>query len=187
MREGNIMRIETNQIVIRDFERKDAENLYRIVREKNIFRFMPDWAENNDSPQSFWGYIDWHQTQKNSADIYENKRYAIALPDTDEMIGMVGMGLEDTLNEVEVAYFMSEKYQRNGYVKEAVNALVDWCFNVSVIKYLILTIDCANIPSCHFAEKCGFELFEKRTPMGHKQANMESDSYFYYRRYRNLA
>ncbi|AGK99435.1 GNAT family N-acetyltransferase [Clostridium pasteurianum] len=181
------MRIETERIIIRDFERKDAENLYRIVREKNIFRFMPDWAENNDSPQAFWGYIDWHQTQKNSTDVYENKRYAIALPDTDEMIGMVGMGLEDTVNEVEVAYFMSEKYQRKGYTKEAVNALVDWCFNVSDIKYLILTIDCANIPSCHLAEKCGFELFEKRTPIGHKQPNMESDSYFYYRRYRNLA
>lgn len=181
------MRIETNHIVIRDFERKDAENLFRIVREKNIFRFMPDWVGNNDSPQSYFGYIDWHQTQKNSTDIYENKRYAIALPDTDEMIGMVGMGLEDTLNEVEAAYFMSEKYQKNGYTKEAVNALVDWCFNVSDIKYLILTIDCANIPSCNLAEKCGFELFEKRTPISHKQPNMGSDSYFYYRRYKNYS
>ena len=107
------MRIETNHIIIRDFERKDAENLYQIVREKNIFRFMPDWEENNDSPKAFLGYIDWHQTQKDSTDVYENKRYAIALPDTDEMIGMVGMGLEDTVNEVEVAYFMSEKYQGN--------------------------------------------------------------------------
>jgi [ribosomal protein S5]-alanine N-acetyltransferase len=180
------MRIETSHIIIRDFERKDAENLYRIVREKNIFRFMPDWAENSDSPQSFFEYIDWHQTQKNSTDIYTNKRYIIALPDTDEMIGMVGMGLENTLNEVEVAYFMSEKYQRKGYTKEAVNAFVEWCFNVSDIKYLILTIDCANIPSCSLAEKCGFELFEKRTPIGHKQSNMESDSYLYYRRYKNL-
>lgn len=79
---------------------------------------------------------------------------------------------------------MSEKYQRNGYTTEAVNELVNWCFNVSHIKYLILTIDCANLSSCHLALKCGFELFEKRTPMGHKQPNMESDSYFYYRKYR---
>ncbi|BCN28931.1 GNAT family N-acetyltransferase [Anaeromicropila herbilytica] len=179
------MRIETDHLIIRDFERKDAENLYRIVREKNILRFMPDWAENGDSPQSYYAYIDWHQTQRNSIDLYDNKRYVIELPDTDEMIGMVGMGLEGTLNEVEVAYFMSEHYQRNGYTLEAVNALVNWCFDVSDIKYLILTIDCANVPSCRLAEKCGFELFEKRTPMGHKQPNMESDSYYYYRRYRS--
>jgi len=181
------MRIETNNIIVRDFERKDAENLYRIVREKNIFRFMPDWSENGDLPQSFYGVIDWLQSKKDSKDIYENKRYAIALPNTDEMIGMVGMGLEDTVNEVEVAYFMSEKHQRKGYTKEAVNALVDWCFDISDIKYLILTIDCANIPSCNLAEKCNFELFEKRTPIAHKQPNMESDSYFYYRKYKKLS
>lgn len=85
--------------------------------------------------------------------MYENKRYAVALKDTDVMIGMVGMGLEDTVNEVEVPY-------------------------------LILTIDCANVPSLKLAEKCGFTLFEKRTPIGHKQPNMESDSYYYLRRYR---
>jgi RimJ/RimL family protein N-acetyltransferase len=181
------MRIETNHLIIRDFERKDAENLYRIVREKNIIRFMPDWSENNYTPQSYYGYIDWHQSKKNSTDIYENKRYVIALPDTDEMVGMVGMGLEDTLNEVEIAYFMSEKHQRKGYTKEAIDALVNWCFSMSDIKYLILSIDSANTPSCQLAEKCGFKLFEKRTPIGHKQPNMESDSYFYYRKYRSLS
>ena len=186
MRKENTMRIETMNVIIRDFERKDAENLYRIVREKDILRFMADWTEIGDSPEEYWSYIDWHQKKKDSTDVYENKRYVIALPDTDEMIGSVGMGLEDTLNEVEVAYFMSEKYQNKGFTKEAVNALVDWCFSVSDIEYLILTIDCANIPSCHLAEKCGFELFEKRTPISHKQPNMESDSYFYYRKYRNL-
>lgn len=180
------MRIETDKIVIRDFQRKDAENIYRIVREKEILRFMPDWSEIGDSPQSYFAYIDWHQTQKNSTDVYENKRYVIALTDTDEMIGMVGMGIEDILNEVEVAYFMSEKYQKKGYTREAVNALINWCFDVSDIKYIILTIDCANISSCNFAEKCGFELFEKRIPIGHKQPNMESDSYFYYRKYRDM-
>lgn len=79
---------------------------------------------------------------------------------------------------------MSENHQRKGYTIEAVNELVNWCFNVSDMEYLILTIDCANTASCKLAEKCGFELFEKRTPIGHKQPNMESDSYFYYRIYR---
>lgn len=182
---GENMRIETDRIVIRDFKRKDAEKLYNIVREKDILRFMSDWSEGGDSPEAYFAYIDWHQSQINSVDVYENKRYVISLRDTDEMIGMVGMGLEDTLNEVEVAYFMSENHQRRGYTVEAVNKLVEWCFKVSDIAYLILTIDCANTASCRLAEKCGFELFERRTPLGHRQPNMESDSYFYYRKYRN--
>ncbi|MDF2944636.1 MAG: acetyltransferase, ribosomal protein N-acetylase [Herbinix sp.] len=178
------MKIELDRIVIRDFERKDAQLLYHIVREKGIIRFMRDWSEDSPTPESFYGFIDWMQTKKASTNIYENKRYAIALSNNDEVIGMVGMGLEDTVNEVEIAYFMSEKHQRKGFTQKAVKALVEWCFKVSDIPYLILTIDCANISSCKFAEKCGFELFEKRTPIGHRQPNMESDSYYYYRIYR---
>lgn len=34
------MRIKSNRIIIRYFERKDSEKLYRIVREKNILRFI---------------------------------------------------------------------------------------------------------------------------------------------------
>lgn len=178
------MNIILDEIVIRDFQRKDAEQLYRIVRESEIIRFMKDWSENAPTPADFYGFIDWLQTKKESEDIHENKRYAIVMRETDELIGMVGMGLEDTLNEVEVAYFMCEQYQRRGYTKQAVNAITKWCFTISDIPYLILTIDCANTPSCTLAEKCGFELFEKRTPIGHTQPNMESDSYFYYRLYR---
>ena len=178
------MELEIGDIVIRDFEYKDAENIYRKERKKNILRFMSDWSENGRTIELVHEYIDYQRTLKDSTDIDVNRRYAIALKDSDEMIGMVGVGLEETLNEVEIAYFMSEKYQRRGYTKKAVDVLLDWCFEVSDKKYVIATIDCANTASCRLAEKCGFELFEKRTPMGHVQPNMESDSYYYFRYYR---
>lgn len=49
------MRIETERLVIRDLERKDQEQLYKIVWQKNVVRFMRDWSENSPSPESF----DW--------------------------------------------------------------------------------------------------------------------------------
>ena len=94
------------------------------------------------------------------------------------------MGLEDSLNEVEMAYFIDQDYQGNAYSSEALVALFDWCIEVSNLNYLILTIDCNNEASCKVAKKAGFELFEKRTPIGHIQPNMESDSYYYFRKYR---
>ena len=178
------MYIKTDRLVIRDFERKDEPQLFKIVWQKNVMKYMKDWSEYNPTPESFHGYIDWHQSQKESKDVYENKRYAIALPDSDLMIGMVGMGIEDNLNEVEMAYFIDEEYQGYHYASEALDALFDWCMKVSDLPYLILTIDCSNQASCHVAEKSGFELYEKRTPISHKQPNMVSDSYFYYRKYR---
>jgi RimJ/RimL family protein N-acetyltransferase len=136
-------------------------------------------------PEDYYDYIDWLQSKKDSTDIYENKRYAVAKKDTDELIGMVGMGLEDTLNEVEVAYFMSAAPTGAEAIPDRRSPrLRNGASNVSDVPYLILTVDCANAPSCLLAGKCGFELFEKRTPIGHVQPNMESDSYYYYRLYR---
>ena len=178
------MIIETERLIIRDFQNNDKENLMKIIWQKNVVRFMKDWSENSTVEGRLSGYIDWLQTQKSSKDIYENKRYAVVLKETDELIGMVGMGLEDTLNEVEMAYFIDEGYAGNGYATEALKALYEWCISVSDVPYMILTIDCANTASCKVAEKAKFILFEKRTPLGHKQPNMESDSYYYYRRYR---
>ena len=178
------MYIETPRLIIRDLEQKDKNQLFHIVWQKDVVRFMKDWSENSPEPEAFRGYIEWHQTQKDSTDVYKNKRYAVALKESNLLIGMVGMGLEDTLNEVEMAYFIDEAYQRKGYATEALNGLFEWCMKVSELPYMILTIDCANEASCRVAQKAGFELFEKRTPIGHKQPNMVSDSYYYYRRYR---
>ncbi|MDD5935983.1 MAG: GNAT family N-acetyltransferase [Clostridiales bacterium] len=178
------MKLLIDDLIIRDFKATDIPLLREIVKEKNIVRFMKDWYENSLVPGRLEGYVEWLQTQSDSIDLYENKRYAIAFAKTDELIGMIGMGEEETSGEVEVAYFIKESCQHKGYATKAVKAFVDWCFQVSTLPYLILTIDCANIASCRLGEKCGFELYEKRTPIGHKQPNMESDSYYYYRRYR---
>ena len=178
------MRIQTNRLVIRDLERNDEKRLQEIIWQKNVVRFMKDWSENSSVPGRLQGYIEWHQTQKESTDVFENKRYAITLKENDFFIGIVGMGLEDTLNEVEFAYFIDEKFQGNGYATESLMALFDWCMAVSDLPYMILTIDCANMASCAVAERAGFQLFEKRYPINHKQPNMESDCYYYYRKYR---
>ena len=39
------MRIETERLVIRDLERKDQEQLYKIVWQKNAVRFMRDRSD----------------------------------------------------------------------------------------------------------------------------------------------
>ncbi|UUZ78800.1 GNAT family N-acetyltransferase [Paenibacillus sp. P26] len=178
------MHIETQNVVIRTLEKKDAKRFYSIARESTVYRYMPDWADGRAHPQDYYGLIDQYQKQSDNTDISIGRSYAIALPNTDEMIGMIGVGLKEKLNEIELGYFMSEKHQRNGYTREAISALAEWCFEVSDVKYLILTINCANVLSNKLAEKCGFKLLEKRTPIGDNQLYMENDSYFYYRSYR---
>lgn len=77
------------------------------------------------------------------------------------MVGMVGVGLHPLLREVEITYFMSEKYQWRGFTRAAVKALCSWCFSVSDIPYLILVTDSANTPSGKLAGKLRFHAFGK--------------------------
>lgn len=110
------MFLKTKRLVIRDLERKDEEQLFKIVWQKNVVRYMRDWSDNNPRPESFHKFIDWRQSQKDSKDIYENKRYAVALKDIDLLVGVVGMGIEENLNEIEMAY----EYRRNGSGRECI-------------------------------------------------------------------
>jgi len=178
------MNISTERLIIRPFALADAEDIHRVVREKNILRYMADWAEGKDTPRDYDEPIAWLARHKWSRDMRKSQRYAVALRATGEMIGMVGVGVHSDLREVEVAYFMAEAHQRQGYAKEALSALIGWIFKVSEEPYLIATVDSANEASAKTALACGFRLFEERKIIGYKAHNMVSDSYFYFRRYR---
>lgn len=147
--------METERLLIRDFVSKDEILLKKIIWQESMVRFMRDWSENSMVPGRLRGYIDWLGTQTQTTDVYENKRYAIVLKETNLLISMVGMGLEDTLNEVEMTYFIDKDYQGKGYATEALIRLFDWCMSISSLPYMILTIDCLNQASCRVAEKAG--------------------------------
>lgn len=119
------MRIETDRLIIRDLEQSDKEQLFKIVWQKDVVRFMRDWSENIPSAESLTGYVAWHQTQKDSKDVFTAKRYAVALKESNLLIGVVGMGEDDRLHEVEMAYFIDEAYRGKGYASESVTALYD--------------------------------------------------------------
>ena len=83
------MNIVLDGIVIRDFQRKDAEPLYKIVRESEIIRFMKDWSENAPTPEDFYGYIDWLQTKKDSTDVYEIKQFIFTEDPEDKDLNVI--------------------------------------------------------------------------------------------------
>jgi len=180
------MYIESNRLIIKDFDLKDRFDLFRMIYQNDVVKFMKDWSDEIKQPDDFNGFINYMRSKSDCKDIRINKRYGVYLKETLQIVGMVGMGLEDTLNEVEMAYFIDDAYKGNGYAAEAVEALFQWCMSISDQPYMILTIDSANYPSHRVAVKAGFELFEIRKPVGHIQPNMVSDTYHYYRRLREV-
>lgn len=179
------MFIETQNLIIRDLKKKDAISIYQFVREPSTYRYMPNNADDYETLQDYLDAPYWFREpeQEDSINFRVGRYYAVTIPASDEIIGVVGRGLKEDWNEIEIAYFLSEKYRGKGYAHEAVSAFVEWCFKVSDLPYLIATISCDNLPSNKLIKKCKFEIMEKRIPIRHGQL-MEDERYFYYRKYR---
>jgi len=59
--------------------------------------------------------------------------------------------------EVEVGYGINEEYRKNGYMTEALRAIVDWAFSQKGVYYVQAQTDEENCASKKVLEKCKFK------------------------------
>lgn len=174
------IRIETQRLVLREFEQDDAERLHEICSQPYILKWMPDW-EHPIEQRKEW--LDWVKKQyplatKESARIM----LAVTLEETGKITGMVGIGnKEEVDNEIEIAYFISEEYSGKGYITEAAKVMLQWAFETLGMEYIIAIVETDNYASQRVVEKCGFEKFETRMILN--SGETEEKPFFYYRLY----
>ncbi len=93
------------------------------------------------------------------SDFAEKKRYAFSIRknDGDTIIGhCILREIDWTVPKGEVGYWIDEGHEGKGYVREAVEALVNFAFKTLEMKKLFLRALPQNRRSLDLAEKCGF-------------------------------
>lgn len=117
--------IETERLILRQFSVDDAVELHKICNEAYILKWMPDWEF---SVEDMKGWISWADKKysmatKETAIIV----LAVTLKTNGKIIGMVGRGnKEEVDNEIEIAYFVSERFSNNGYITEAAKVQIQF-------------------------------------------------------------
>lgn len=172
--------IKTERLTLRQFTINDSVELNKICNEKYILKWMPDWESSLEDREK---WIEWVDTQYSKATKATVRiMLAVTLSTDKKIIGMVGIGnKEEVDNEIEIAYFISEKYSNNGYITEAAKAIIDWSFRTLDIDYLIAIVELDNFPSQRIVEKCGFT--KKKTKMILNSCEKAELPFFYYRLY----
>lgn len=173
------MKIQTDRLNLREFTLQDVERIYEITREDFILKWMPDWGMSREEISDLlnW-YISCYADQSNMRTML-----AVELIETSEMIGMIGCGHKPEVDdEIEIAYFISEKYAGNGYMTEAASAFSKWVLENKKIKYLMAIVEPANIPSEKIIKKCGFKKIRKIEIVN--SGETEPKEFSYYRLYR---
>lgn len=145
--------IKTERLILREFEVNDAGKFTEICNQEHILKWMPDWKMTEFQVE---GWIK--RSQQSYSLLNAKERYIVLAVEKDkEMIGAVGIGPKKELNfEVEMFYWISQKYMNQGYITEAAKGLTWWAFEVQRLDYIVAIAQPGNFQSNRVLEKLGF-------------------------------
>jgi ribosomal-protein-serine acetyltransferase len=140
--------LETERLLLRPFDKDDAEDLLAASRDPEIRRWMP-WA----STQTTQTAVDWCTTHAHT-DPARAMNFAIVAG--ERFAGSIGIGRTDwTDGRAEVGYWIAPWARRNRYAVEAARGVAAYAFEKGMHRIELLAA-VGNVASQGVAEKAGF-------------------------------
>lgn len=163
--------IETKRLVIRPFFLSDLNDLYEYASVPGVGE-MAGWSHHKNKDET-----------KKILDMFinEDKTFAIVNKLNNKVIGSIGIekyGLEDKLTEFndyigrEIGFVLSKDYWGQGYMPEAVQAVIKYLFDDLHYDFLLCIHFDNNNQSKRVQEKLGFKPYRhiiNETRMGTKE------------------
>src|SRR5436305_10809819 len=145
--------IETARLRLRPFHDHDLEELVRLIGDWEVAR----WVSSVPHPYSQADGRAWIAAVREDHAAGRPRRFAIAVKDTDQIIGGIGLDGDpgaDT-DEAALGYWLGQPYWGRGYAREAVAALLDYGFRTLGLKTVRAYTDPANTASQKVLLSCG--------------------------------
>lgn len=136
------MRIETERLCIRNFEKKDAYGVLLLLSHPQVNCYA---REKIDTLEEAYTYM------ANSNPLYD---LAVCLKDTDIFIGIL-FGVKDCEDTYSSCWNFLPKYWGKGYAIEAIKAYFDYLFNEISIRRIYAYTEDDNIASQNVCHRLG--------------------------------
>ncbi|KAB2334558.1 GNAT family N-acetyltransferase [Cytobacillus depressus] len=162
------MFIETDRLIIRDFEFKDWHAVYKYTSDTTVMKYIPEEVFSEEDAKEF--------IMKNIGKKAE--KFPVIVKDEKILIGH--MVLEKYFGEhtYEIGWVFNPDYQNKGYASEAAKAMLKFGFEKMKLHRIVATCQPENTPSYRVMEKIGMRregYFKKCIPKG----NEWWDEYYY--------
>src|SRR5690242_16715598 len=145
--------LETARLRLRSLRDADLADLVRLIDNWEVAR----WVSSVPHPYTEADGRAWIAIVQHDHAAGRPGRFAVALKETDRLIG--GVGLDgDTGNgsrEPALGYWIGEPYWGHGYAPEAVAAVVDYGFSGLGLTVIRAYTDPANTRSQSVLRRCG--------------------------------
>ena len=152
----DLPRMETDRLILKKISVSDAEDMYSYASLNSVTRFLL-WSPHLNIEDTR-GYIEFLNRQ------YKKGAYAdwgVFLKSEDRLIGATGFADFDFENNTgEVGYVLNPAYQGNGYMSEAVLAVLSVAFDRIGLERVNLRIMEENKPSMRLARRLGFDFIK---------------------------
>ena len=145
--------LQTAHLILRPVRRHDAEAMYAYARDADVSRYVL-WEPHRSISD----------TRETISDIRRQYRhgwpssFAIALKDTDRMIGSIGfMWLNPENRSAEIGYSLGKEHWNRGYMTEALTELIRFSFVTLRLHRLEAQHDIRNPASGRVMQKAGMQ------------------------------
>ena len=141
--------LKTKRLVLRSLMPQDVDTIFDYRNNEICFRYQKgqtkDYAEIAK------------MIERRRADVLSAEapfRVAVALKETDEMIGEIVV--KPKTDMIELGYTFSYRYHRRGYAFEALTALIDQLHRMAPDRVFISFVEPQNIASMRLLQKLGY-------------------------------
>lgn len=113
--------VETERLIIREFEENDILSLYKIESDPRIIEFIP-WSKLstlNDCRKQIKKYI-------NNYNKFKLNTWAVVLKESDEVIGITQLIYSNKIKGVEIGTKILPEYWSKGYASELSKSVVHY-------------------------------------------------------------
>jgi len=145
--------VETERLILRTWEKEDAEIYSRITQCSKVMEFLcgnslsveqvEDFILRENNCQSECGYALW----------------AAELKETGELIGFIGLSYVDWENHftpaMDVGWILGSQYWGKGYATEGASASLNYGFNELRLEEIVSFTAFANVRSIRVMERIG--------------------------------
>ncbi|GAB3798857.1 GNAT family N-acetyltransferase [Virgibacillus kimchii] len=143
------MRIETDRLLIKPFERKHLNDVFDIYNDDSTCQYLlhDKWTQE-DKESNF-------EKKLNNNRLTKETGLNLAVLLNAKVIGDVAVWYTDMKDTVEMGYTFSKSASGKGYATEAVIALINYLFEVEKVHRIQANLDARNIASYRLCERVG--------------------------------
>jgi len=145
--------LSTERLDLKRLSDADLDDLFLIRSNKETMRFIPrPVAQSKEDAKKVMDMIN------EAIDKNDGINWGLYLKDTGRLIGVAGfVRLSKSDYRGEVGYVLNAAYHKKGYMKEALDTILDYGFNKINFNCIEAVIDPENTDSVKVIEKFGFK------------------------------